>query len=272
MPALFLLAYSLNLSLGASLRGVDPALAARYESSKGSFTCFDRSKSLPFGQVNDNFCDCLDGSDEPGKLWCCLSNEQCMVSSIHFPAGTSACANGVFYCRNRGHEPLRVNASMVDDGICGELTHILPTCLLAHSTPHTHARTDCCDGTDEPKGRCQSTCLAAGADMRKALRAQAAAFSAGAAKREAYVKEAGGKRAAWQAQLTKAKATARKQQAVVDKLQGALQHVTGQGMHCMPSLTSFWYDANRFLRCRCKSGSSALQRHAQRQTFWTLQL
>ena len=34
-------------------------------------------------------------------------------------AGTSACPNGSFYCRNRGHQPLRLNASMVDDQLCG---------------------------------------------------------------------------------------------------------------------------------------------------------
>ena len=34
-------------------------------------------------------------------------------------AGTSACAAGSFYCQNRGYEPLKLNSSMVDDGICG---------------------------------------------------------------------------------------------------------------------------------------------------------
>ena len=53
---------------------------------------------------------------------------QCdMVQQLHCPllpeawcmAGTSACAAGSFYCRNRGYEPLTLNSSMVDDGFCG---------------------------------------------------------------------------------------------------------------------------------------------------------
>ena len=145
LPAVLLLATSLNVSLGsaASLRGVDPALTARYQPSSGKFTCFDRSRSLPVAQVNDNFCDCLDGSDEPGealswtavadrcwrqltiarapKMYCLKRTHSSQLSAARC-AGSSACANGIFYCRNRGHEPLRLNSSLVDDGVCGAQT------------------------------------------------------------------------------------------------------------------------------------------------------
>lgn len=32
------------------------------------FQCFDKSKFIPISSVNDDFCDCVDGSDEPGAF------------------------------------------------------------------------------------------------------------------------------------------------------------------------------------------------------------
>ncbi|GFN85119.1 glucosidase 2 subunit beta-like [Plakobranchus ocellatus] len=54
---------------------------------------------IPMEQVNDDFCDCPDGSDEPG---------------------TSACPTGSFYCQLQilGLPPQSVSASKVNDGIC----------------------------------------------------------------------------------------------------------------------------------------------------------
>lgn len=61
------------------------------------FACFDGSLTIPFKYVNDDFCDCKDGSDEPG---------------------TSACPNGLFHCINAGHQALNIPSSRVNDGIC----------------------------------------------------------------------------------------------------------------------------------------------------------
>jgi protein kinase C substrate 80K-H len=49
-----------------SQRGVHPDLLIRYKKASSSFACLDGSKSVPSTYLNDNFCDCADGSDEPG--------------------------------------------------------------------------------------------------------------------------------------------------------------------------------------------------------------
>lgn len=38
-----------------------------YDPSK-DFTCLDGSQLIRFSSVNDDYCDCNDGSDEPGKV------------------------------------------------------------------------------------------------------------------------------------------------------------------------------------------------------------
>lgn len=78
------------------LRGVPLLRRSFYDPAK-DFTCLDGSDTIPYSLVNDDYCDCADGSDEPG---------------------TSACPNGMFYCVNKGHKPLDLLSSRVNDGIC----------------------------------------------------------------------------------------------------------------------------------------------------------
>lgn len=102
-PVLFILlcvAWPRILVRGSSQlpRGASPAEAVLYVTDgSGQFTCRDGSKKIPYARVNDDYCDCEDGSDEPG---------------------TSACLNGVFYCANNGDEAKTLRSMFVDDGVC----------------------------------------------------------------------------------------------------------------------------------------------------------
>ncbi|KAJ7895951.1 glucosidase II beta subunit-like-domain-containing protein [Mycena olivaceomarginata] len=78
--------------------GVAPALLSKYTPPKsGAWKCLDGSKEIPWDFVNDDACDCPDGSDEPG---------------------TSACPNSTFYCQNAGHIGATIPSSRVNDGLC----------------------------------------------------------------------------------------------------------------------------------------------------------
>jgi protein kinase C substrate 80K-H len=70
--------------------------AAVYPEGK-PFTCLDGELTIDFSAVNDDYCDCSDGSDEPG---------------------TSACGHTIFYCTNAGSAALSIPSYRVNDGVC----------------------------------------------------------------------------------------------------------------------------------------------------------
>ncbi|KAK9152919.1 hypothetical protein Sjap_000399 [Stephania japonica] len=75
--------------------GIRPEDAKFYDSE--IIACRDGSKSFSRERLNDDFCDCADGTDEPG---------------------TSACPEGKFYCRNEGSTPQLLFSSRVNDRLC----------------------------------------------------------------------------------------------------------------------------------------------------------
>ena len=92
---LLLLSLPPSHSQPASLRGIRKRDQTKYTAS--TFTCFDASATIPSNRVNDDFCDCPDGSDEPG---------------------TSACPDSTFFCANRGASSVTLHSSRVNDLIC----------------------------------------------------------------------------------------------------------------------------------------------------------
>lgn len=61
-----------TVSAADHIRGVSPHLVEKYvptpSSSGNVWTCLDGSKKIQWSAVNDDYCDCPDGSDEPGMV------------------------------------------------------------------------------------------------------------------------------------------------------------------------------------------------------------
>eukprot|EP00112_Aurelia_sp_Birch-Aquarium-sp1_P022853 Seg659.4 transcript_id=Seg659.4/GoldUCD/mRNA.D3Y31 product="Glucosidase 2 subunit beta" protein_id=Seg659.4/GoldUCD/D3Y31 len=76
------------------LHGVSPDKMLHYKIDTAKFKCLDGKKFISFNAINDNYCDCDDGSDEPG---------------------TSACSNGRFYCIK---DKQYIKSSQVNDALC----------------------------------------------------------------------------------------------------------------------------------------------------------
>ncbi|CAF1287861.1 unnamed protein product [Adineta steineri] len=95
ISSLFTIVFSGNIEQTV-LRGIPTSLLPKYTLAK-TFLCLDGSSTIPFEFVNDDYCDCRDGSDEPG---------------------TSACPNGRFFCENKGYIGTTIPSHFVGDGVC----------------------------------------------------------------------------------------------------------------------------------------------------------
>ncbi|OAY65376.1 Glucosidase 2 subunit beta [Ananas comosus] len=97
--SLLLLFFSSSSSslASSSLLGVAPQDEEYFAGAV--IACRDGSKLFARDRLNDGFCDCPDGTDEPG---------------------TSACPEGKFYCKNIGDVPRYLFSSFVNDRICAD--------------------------------------------------------------------------------------------------------------------------------------------------------
>jgi Glucosidase II beta subunit-like len=110
-------------SFEAAVKGCNAKQSPAYLRAQqaGTFRCFNKGATMNFTKVNDDYCDCSDGSDEPGTAAC---------------AGLVPTAATKFTCINAGFRPIDIPLSRVGDSVC-----------------------DCCDGSDEAAdSKCTNTC------------------------------------------------------------------------------------------------------------------
>lgn len=122
-----------SASAALALKGVAPEDEHKYQLTNGIWKCLNYPNiRLEAHQLNDDYCDCPDGSDEPGTAACVGIKDYEIRKKL------------TFYCANKGHIPGRLPSNRVNDGICDSDL--------------------CCDGSDEEDGNCPNVCEEMAAD------------------------------------------------------------------------------------------------------------
>nr|POF03780.1 glucosidase 2 subunit beta [Quercus suber] len=150
---------------------------AKFYKDTETFTCISNPLiNIPLARVNDDYCDCPDGSDEPGTSACShLSplSPNTRAHTISTSVNTTLALPG-FYCKNKGHIPSYVPFTNVNDGICDY--------------------EQCCDGSEEWESvggvKCEDKCKAIGKEWRKHDEARQKSLGNAARRRKELVAEA----------------------------------------------------------------------------------
>jgi protein kinase C substrate 80K-H len=169
---------SWTAAIDRALRADGQCLVAKYYKDTETFSCISNPTiKLPIARLNDDYCDCPDGSDEPGTSACSYLSPLSPPQPLGIEGkdvNTTPALPG-FYCKNKGHQPSYIPFTSVNDGACDyEL---------------------CCDGSDEYEHvggvKCEDRCAAIGKEWRKADEARQKSLTAAKQRRKELVAEAG---------------------------------------------------------------------------------
>jgi len=151
---------------------------AKYYKSQGTFSCVSNPTiKIPSTQVNDDYCDCPDGSDEPGTAACAYVHPYTanLASDTTLKNANTTAALPGFYCKNKGHMPTYMPFTFVNDGVCDYEF--------------------CCDGSDEYDGvrgvKCPDKCKEIGKEWKLKDEARQKSLSGASKRRKELVTEAG---------------------------------------------------------------------------------
>lgn len=167
---------SLRRAIANSINPID-TVAAHYQNTD-QFSCITNTAiKISLAQVNDNSCDCPDGSDEPGTAACAnldsLSPEQPLSGSSTGTTNTTNALPG-FWCANKGHIGMYVPFTYVNDGVCDYDL--------------------CCDGSEEYSGKggvkCPNKCSEIGKEYRRLEAEKRGKMERAGKKRQTMISEA----------------------------------------------------------------------------------
>jgi protein kinase C substrate 80K-H len=185
---------------------------AKFYKDTETFTCISNpSIKLDIARLNDDYCDCPDGSDEPGTSACSYISPLSPPRPPRREPGSfdETLALPGFYCKNKGHIPTYIPFTNVNDGKCDyEL---------------------CCDGSDEYEGvggvKCPDQCASIGKEWRKQDEARQKSLNNARQKRKELVAESGRMRKEVEDRITTLKTQIEGQTQKVDALTKSLAEI-----------------------------------------------